>query len=104
MGEAFHLAAVHQELAGTFRVVIEPVRLGIFGNVAADQPDFIVLDARVGFFQRHVAIAQALDLAADQDDAAFERVEYGVVVSGLAVVRDDLVVGRGGVGGLFLGL
>jgi hypothetical protein len=100
-GETLDFAAVHEQLAGALRDVVVAVRLGVFGDVAADQPDFVPFDARVGFLQRNLAVAQALHLAADQDDAAFEGVEHREIVRGLAILGDHPIV-RGG-GGFFRG-
>ena len=50
------------------------------------------LIAAVGVVERQRALAQALHLAADQHDAALERVEHFVLVPRLAILRDQPLV------------
>ena len=50
------------------------------------------LIAAVGVVQRQGPFAQAFHLAADQHDAALERVEHFVFVSGLAILGDQAFV------------
>ena len=96
------LTAVHEQLPRPLRHMVELVGLVVFGNVAAEQPDLAAIDAAVGLVERHPPAAEALHLAADQRDAALERVEDLVVVAGLAIFRHHLL-GRFVVG-LALGL
>ena len=81
--------------------MVELVGLDVFGDVAADQPDFAVLDAAVGVVQRQRAFAQALHLAADQHDAALERVEHFVLAPRLAILGDQPLVVVFAVGSVF---
>lgn len=68
------------------------MRVDVFLNVAPHEPDFPLVDAGVGLFQRDLTLAQAFDLAPDQHDPALQRVEHGVVVAGLAVLGDCFFV------------
>ena len=102
VGESFDLAAVHQQFSWPAGGVIESVGLEVLGNIAAQQPHFVVLHLGVGFFQRHVAGAQTLHLAAHQNNAALQRVENQVVMAGFAVLRNDLFIGIGRGRPLFL--
>ena len=73
--------------------MVEAVGLDEFGYVAADQPDLAALDPAVGLGQRDLAVAQALHLAPDQDDAAFQRIDDREIVPRLAVLGDQPLVG-----------
>ncbi len=91
-GELTDFAAVHEELAAALGFVIESVRVGVLGNVRANQPNFRAFDAAIGFVERELASAEALHFAAHQGDSAFERIEHQVIVPGLAIVGDDAFV------------
>ena len=92
-GEPLDLAAcASNSLRGRLGTMVELVRPLVFGNVAADQPDLAAADACVRFLERDLASAHALDLAAHQHDAAFQRVEDLVLEPRLAVVGHDAVV------------
>ena len=45
-------------LRGALGLVVELVGLGVFGNVAADEPDLVVFYPGVGLLERDVAFAQ----------------------------------------------
>ena len=92
-GEFGDLLLVEEQFARTFRFVVEAIGLDIFLNIAADQPDFSIADTSVGFFQRGLASAEALDFAPDQHNATFERVENGVVVASLSVLSHHAFIG-----------
>jgi hypothetical protein len=105
VGKPLDLPAVEQQLAGALGDVIKTVRLHVFRDIAANEPDLAVLDPGVRLVERHPAAAQALDLAPDQDQAAFERIEHEVVVPGLAVLGHHPFIGfrlRAGVFSLIL--
>ena len=94
-----------KKLARPAWLMVHPVGLQILGNVAAHQPDFALRDAAVGFVERQPASAQTFHLAADQHDAAFERVDHLVFVPCAAVLGDrPLVVVLAVRGGLFFRL
>ena len=95
---------MHEQLAEAARLVIQHVRMAIFGNIAADQPELAVLDPAVGLGQRYLAVAQTLHLAANQHDTALDRIKHRVIVPRLAILRDrPLILARllGG-GAIFL--
>src|SRR5262249_48206442 len=50
-GELGDLAAVQQQLARPLRLVIQPVAHRVFGDVAAEQPHFAVLDLGISVFE-----------------------------------------------------
>jgi len=80
------LAAVHEQLALAARLMIELVGLHVFWNITADEPDLASLDLGIGFFERDLAVAQALYLAPHQHDAALERIEHFVFVPSASVL------------------
>ncbi len=57
---------------------------------------------RVALLDRHLAVPQALHLAADQGDPALQRLQDLVLVQGLAVLGDRPLGVVGLVGGRFL--
>ncbi len=85
---------MHQQLPRSAGVVVQDVRLFVFGDVAADQPDFVVADAAVGLFDGDLAVAKAFDLAADQRDTAFQGFEDLVLPTSAAIFRNPLLVFR----------
>ena len=87
-GETLDLAAVHEQFSRTLGLMIELVGLGVFGNVAADEPDFVVFYPSVGLFERDVAFAQTLHLAADQRQAALQGIDDQEILVGLAILGD----------------
>ncbi len=72
--------------------MIETVGLHVLGYIAAHQPDFAFLDPTVRLVEREPAAAEALYLAPDQHDPAFERIEHFVFVPGLAILSDHALV------------
>ena len=93
-----HLAAVHEQLAAALGLVVEARARRCTRRCSRRRARLRPFDAAVGFVEREPAGAEALHFAADEHDAAFERIEHRVVVPGLAVVGDDalvLVVGFG---------
>ncbi len=92
-----HLAFVDQQLPFAFGLVIPEGRLRVFGDIATDEPEGRAAHASIGFLELAFAIAEALDLAAAEDDAAFERLEDIVFVPRLAIVVDDFESGRSGI-------
>lgn len=88
-GEFGNLAAVQQQFARAFRFVIEAAGLREFGDVAIDQPDFAVVHAGVGLFDRRVPSAQAFHFGADEHDAGLDRVHDFVLVPRATVTAHD---------------
>lgn len=68
--------------------MVQAIGLDIFLDVATHEPDLSAFDPAVGLFERELAVAQALHLAPDQDDAAFERVEDFIVMPGATIDGD----------------
>ena len=63
--------------------------LGILGDIAAHQVQRVAFDPTVGFVELAFATAQALDFAALQHDAAFERIENLEFVASFAILSHD---------------
>jgi hypothetical protein len=92
VGEFVHFATMHQKFPPPFGDVVQLVRVFVFLDVAADEPNLPFFDAGVGLFERQLSSAQAFDLAPHQHDATFQGVEHRVVVTRLAVVGDCFFV------------
>src|SRR5450759_211859 len=87
--ELVDLAAMQQQLPGALGLVVEAdIRRPPRGDVQADDPGLVTLDARVGIREAHLVIADALDLGAAQHDACLEGVLDAVVVMGSSVPGD----------------
>ena len=80
--------------------MIETAGIEILGNITAEQPYFIFLDASIRLVKRHSPIAQTLHLAADQHQSTLQGVEHQVIVLGFAVLRDHSLVRVGPLRGL----
>ncbi len=78
----------NSSLRGSTTFMIEHRRLRILGNVGTDEPYFSVINARVGFFDGNLVVADALDFAAMQDNSAIKFIEDIVFVPGPAIGTD----------------
>ena len=83
--EPHDLPLVHQQAAGTAGVHIEAVALLIGGDVHLVEEHLTVLDAAPGILQVQGALADGLDLGADQFDAGLVVLLDEVFVTGLPV-------------------
>ena len=83
---------VHQELAGAFRLVVEPVSERIQRDVDAVRQQFAAFDPGETVLQLHAVLAAALHLGPDEHDARLAGLHNLVVVERLAVAGDDGVV------------
>ncbi len=91
MLEAPDLRAVQEQLALAHRVVIAVGALRIGADVRPVQEHLpVALDGAIGVGQVQLAVAQALDLGADQRNARLEALQQLVVEARLAVVGDQL--------------
>jgi hypothetical protein len=88
-GKLGDLTAMQEEFSPSLGHMVELISLFVFGNIAAHEPDLSLVDAAVGLVERNPARSQALHLAADQGNPAFERLENLILVTGFAVLRDD---------------
>src|SRR4051794_36471941 len=68
--ELLDLLAVHQQLARSLGRMVVARRGRVRGDVHAVQPDLVVVDAGVRILERRLPVAQRLDLAAHELDAA----------------------------------
>ena len=91
-GELAEFAAMQQEFPFPTRFVVEQAGLWEGGNVAVDEPEFVVADTGIGFVERNLPSADAFDLAPQQHDPALEFVKNLVIEPGLAVLADGTVV------------
>jgi hypothetical protein len=88
-GKLGDLTAMQEEFSPSLGHMVELIGLFVFGNVAAHEPDLSLVDAAVGLVERNPSRSQAFHLAADQSNPAFERLENLILVTRLAVLRDD---------------
>src|SRR3954464_8279903 len=72
--------------------MVHAVGLEVLRDVAPVEPDLALVDARVRLLQARLAVAEALDLGAGQDDPGLDRLDQVELVAGAAVARDDLDV------------
>jgi hypothetical protein len=79
---------VQQQLPATLGIVIEVAAMTVGIYVYVVEPDVCALHARKAVAEVGPALADALDLGAEQRNAGFERFEDVVVVKRLAVVGD----------------
>ena len=71
-------------------IVIDIAAMAVGIDVDVEQPHLALLDARKAVAQVGLALADPLDLGAEQRDAGLEGFEDVVVVKRLAVVGDRL--------------
>src|SRR5215470_17720255 len=88
--ELVDLPLVQEELARTFRRVVEAAGLQIFRHVGVDQPDLAAARVGVGHGDRRLARAQRLHLAAGQRNAGLEHLADMIVEARLAIIGDHL--------------
>ncbi len=100
-GKLGKLAAMDQQLARSGGDMIHAVGLDVFLDVTIHQPEFAIPHASVGLVQRELARAQALDFAADQCDAAFQRFQDIEPMTSLTVLGNQFVIRVLGLLGFF---
>ena len=66
--------------------------LGVFGDVAIDEPDFVIINTRIGFFDGDLIVADAFDFAAGEHNATVNFVEHIIFVPRAAVGTDDRAI------------
>ena len=66
--------------------------LSIFGDDTIDEPDFVIVNTRVSFFDGDLVVADAFDFAAGELNPAVDFVEHIVFVPRAAVGADDRAV------------
>src|SRR5678815_3704062 len=84
------LAAMQQQLARVYRLVVPAIALLVRGNVHSLEKDFAVLDPGPGLLDGGLLGAQRLDLGAGQHEARLPRVQHVVVVRRLGIPGDGL--------------
>ena len=90
LGEFANFATMQQELAFSLSSMIIDRGFGIFGDVAVNQPDLVVVDASIRLFDGDLVIADTFDFAAGQNNAAVQFVQNIVLMPRAAVLADDL--------------
>jgi hypothetical protein len=83
--QAADLALVQEQLPGPHRLVVEQVAVGVGVDVAAHQERLLVPDADHALLDVHLALADGLDLGAQQGDPGLEGLQDVVIVEGLLV-------------------
>lgn len=63
-------------------------------DIAAHQPELIVFDSTVSLFHGEEPIAQAFYFAPREHNSTFERFKNEVIVSGFAILSDELLIFR----------
>ena len=53
-----NLTVLEQQFARSARLVVEPVAVAVFRDVAVDEPDLVAFDGRVAFGDRSLAMAE----------------------------------------------
>lgn len=91
-GKLVKLPFMNEELASSFRLVIHQVGLRVLVNVCPNEPQLSIANAPVRFFDRNLRVANTLNLAAEQRDAALQLVNDVVLVPCFAVRADVLRV------------
>ena len=86
------LAAVHEQLARPFRLVVEMVGLAVLRDVRPDEPNLAFDDAAISLRERNRSDSQTFDLATDQHNSTFECVKNGIIVPRFAVFTDHPLV------------
>ena len=89
-----YLVFVQQQFSRPSRHMVSRPRLLIQGNVHPVQIYLIIpLDPGESFIQAHLAVADALDLRAQQHHPRFDTLQNEIVVAGLAVHYPRIVPG-----------
>src|SRR6266487_4242593 len=83
---------MEEELPDPLRFMVVAVGLLEGGDVGADEPGLVALDARIGIGEVDLAGPDRLDLRPGQDDARLERLVDRVLVSGPPVEGHRLLV------------
>src|SRR6266516_6911681 len=86
--QTLDLVTVKEQLAGPLGIVIGGARRSVGRDVGVAQPHLAALDYGVGVAELRLALAQRLDLGAEQLDPALEPVEQLELLSGAAVGGD----------------
>ena len=75
-----------EKFAGALRFEIGAVAVAVRGDVKGVEPSFAVFDFSVGVGQIATARAKGFNFCARKDDAGFDRLGYGEVVTGFPVL------------------
>src|SRR6204780_1156479 len=74
--------------------MVGPAAVVILRNVQVAQPDFAVIDGCVGVGQRRLSVSQAFNFSTEQNHPGLVHIQDRVVVSSLAVGRQNLSARR----------
>ena len=86
-----NLLRMRKELPPALRFVVEAVAELVRGNVRPLQPELIAVHDGKGAGEGDLAVPHRLHLGASQDNTALDRLEYGIVMPGLTVLREDRI-------------
>src|SRR5690606_10221957 len=93
------LTTMREELARPIRIMVRPATVRIRRNMAADQPQFAVIDAHISLGDGDLAIPNRLDLCSCQHDAGLELFLDEVIVKRAPVLcHHPFAAGRFGSG------
>ncbi len=84
------LPAFEQELSLAPAVMVVDGRLGVFCDIAADQPDLSKINPNPGFLDLDLAVADAFDLTACEYHSAVKLIQNLIVVSRTTIRGHDL--------------
>lgn len=87
--ELANFPPIHQQFTLPLSLMIKDAGLGVFCDVAIDQPDFPVINACVGFFDRDFVIPHAFNFAASQHHPAVQFIKDVVLMTSAAIGTDD---------------
>jgi hypothetical protein len=93
--ELVDFLAVEEHFPFSAREVVGDVAMGVFADVGVAEERFAAFDGAEAVFELDFAGAAGLDLSPGEDEAGFEPFHEFVVVTGGAVVADDLESGAG---------
>ena len=86
-----NLTVLEQQFARSARLVVEPVAVAVFRDVAVDEPDLVAFDGR-GFRRSILAMAERLHFRAGQLNLGFEAVLDEIIETRAPVLGDDLLL------------
>lgn len=100
-GKPVDLPAMQQQFPDTLWFVIEPIAHFVFGDFAADEPEFAAVEFGISSVEVAIARAETFHLRAHQGQPRLDAIEDFVFVKRLAIAADDLNAVGFGVGFLF---
>jgi len=84
--KADDFSAMKEKFAGALRFEIGTVAVAVRGDVKGVEPGLAVFDFSVGVSEIATARAKGFNFRARKDDAGFDRLGYGEIVTGFPVL------------------